>query len=79
MSFRPAVNAEAERARASYVTRGFFRALGVTMASGRAFEQRRPGCRRAAGQPVLSYALGSGFAGDSAVLGRHDARSPITP
>ncbi len=38
MSFRPAVNADAERIRASYVTQDFFRGLGVAMALGRAFD-----------------------------------------
>jgi len=70
MSFRPATNADAERARASFVTRGFFPALGVTMATGRAFDSDD---RDAAAPPVvvISYAFWQRrFAGDSAVLGR---------
>ena len=80
MSFRPAVNAEAERIRASYVTQGFFRGLGVTMALGRAFDNEDLD----AGAPptvVLSYASWQRrFAGDSAVLGRTVALAdhPVT-
>jgi len=80
MSFRPAVNAEAERIRASYVTQGFFRGLGVTMALGRAFDNED----RDAGAPpvvVISYASWQRrFAGDSAVLGRTVALAdhPVT-
>ena len=70
MSFRAASDADAERARVSYVTRGFFPALGVTMALGRAFDQDD----RDAGAPpvgVISYAFWQRrFAGDSSVLGR---------
>ena len=70
MSFRPAANADAERIRGSYVTQGFFRALGVTMALGRAFDSDD---RDAAAPPVavISYAFWQRrFAGDSTVLGR---------
>ena len=70
MSFRAATDADAERARVSYVTRGYFPALGVTMALGRAFDQDD----RDAGAPpvgVISYAFWQRrFAGDSSVLGR---------
>src|SRR5579885_2333781 len=38
MGFRAAPGAEAERIHASYVSRGFFPALGVRMAAGRAFD-----------------------------------------
>ena len=70
ISFRPATTAEAERAHASFVTQGFFRALGVRMASGVAFDSDD---RNGAEPPVvvISYAFWQRrFAGDSSVLGR---------
>jgi len=80
MSFRPALNADAERARGSFVTRDFFRALGVRMALGRAFDSDD---RDAAAPPVvvISYAFWQRrFAGDSTVLGRTVALAdhPVT-
>ena len=70
ISFRPTANADAERVRASFVTQGFFRSLGVTMAAGVAFEV--PDMDGAAPPvAVLSYAFWQRrFAGDSSVLGR---------
>jgi len=73
VSFRPATNADGERVRASFVTQGFFPALGVTMAQGRAFDGDD---RDAAAPPVvvISYAFWQRrFAGDSAVVGRRIA------
>ena len=70
MSFRASPEADAERARTSYVTRGFFPALGVTTAMGRTFDADD----RDAGAPpvaVISHAFWQRrFAGDSTVLGR---------
>ena len=70
MSLRPAANADAERVRTSFVTQGFFGALGVTMASGVAFDT--PDMDGAAPPvAVLSYAFWQRrFAGDSSILGR---------
>jgi len=55
-SFRAAAGADAERAQVSYVTRGFFPALGVRMALGRAFDAAEGS---AGGAPVGVVTSGS--------------------
>ena len=69
IGFRAGRGDETERVQMSYVTQGFFPALGVRMAAGRAFEQ----LDASAGDPVvvLSYPFWQRrFAGDSSVIGR---------
>src|SRR5690242_15918316 len=79
-SFRAAAGADAESAQVSYVARGFFPALGVRMALGRAFDAAESSV---GGAPVavLGYAFWQGrFGGDSAVIGRtiDVAEHPVT-
>jgi predicted permease len=69
MSFRVSGNAEPERIRASYVTRGYFPALGARVALGRSFDVDETSSADAVG--VLSYSFWQRrFAGDSSVIGR---------
>jgi predicted permease len=71
LSFRAAAGGESERIRASYVTHGFFPALGARMALGRAFdvdERTRVGMDPVA---VLAHSFWQRrFGGDSSVIGR---------
>jgi putative ABC transport system permease protein len=69
MSFRAAGTGEPERIHASYVTHGYFPALGARVALGRAFDVDEAGAAEAVG--VLSYSFWQRrFAGDSSVIGR---------
>ena len=71
MSFRGASNAETERIHASYVTSGFFPALGARMTLGRSFDVDET--KRIADEPVavISYRFWQRrFAGDSSLMGR---------
>ena len=69
MSFRVSGSAEPERIRASYVTRGYFPALGARVALGRSFDVDETGSVNAVG--VLSYSFWQRrFAGDSSVIGQ---------
>ena len=69
MSFRASGSDEVERVHASYVTRGFFRALGARTALGRTFDVDETRSADAVG--VVSYAFWQRrFAGDSSVIGR---------
>jgi predicted permease len=71
MSFRASPSAESERIHASYVTRGYFPALGVTMALGRAFDVDEPSNDGTQSVAVLTHSFWQRrFAGDSAVIGR---------
>ena len=70
MGLRAPGGTETERVHTSYVTRGFFPALGVRMAVGRAFDVDENG---GASDPVavLSYAFWQRrFAGDSSIIGK---------
>src|SRR6185503_15653010 len=67
--FRSSRGNETERVQMSYVTEGYFTALGVRMAAGRAFDERDA----SAAEPVavLSYGFWQRrFAGDSSVIGK---------
>ena len=69
IGFRASRGNETERVQMSYVTEGFFQALGVRMAAGRTFNLRDA----SASEPVavLSYGFWQRrFAGDSAVIGK---------
>ena len=79
MSFRASGADEAERVHASYVTAGFFPALGARTAVGRTFDVDET--HRAEAVGVLSYSFWQRrFAGDSSVIGRRVLLSgfPIT-
>jgi predicted permease len=71
LAFRAGAGAESERIRSSYVTSGFFPALGVRMSLGRAFdvnESERIGADPVA---VITHAAWQRrFGGDSAIVGR---------
>jgi putative ABC transport system permease protein len=71
MSFRAGSGAEAERIRSSYVTSGFFPALGVRMAVGRAFDVDET---TRAGQDAVTVITHSvwqrRFGGDPNIVGR---------
>jgi predicted permease len=68
IGFRAPRGTETERVQMAYVTQGFFRALGVRMAAGRAFDQ--PDANRGEPVVVLSHAFWQRrFAGDSSVIG----------
>jgi predicted permease len=71
LSFRTNSGAESERIRSSYVTSGFFPALGARMAAGRPFdinESERVGLDPVA---VISHSFWQRrFGGDSSVIGR---------
>ena len=80
IGLRAAPGAESERVQMSYVTRGFFPALGVRMAAGRFFDVDEKGPADDVGA-VLSYGFWQRrFAGDSAVIGKTIwlAERPIT-
>jgi len=69
IGFRASPASETERVQMSYVTQGFFPALGVRIAAGRAFDQMDA----TAPDPVvvLSYPFWQRrFAGDSSVIGK---------
>ena len=71
MSFRASPSAENERIQSSYVTRGFFPALGARMAVGRSFDVDELSNDATQSVAVLSYAFWQRqFAGDSAIVGR---------
>jgi predicted permease len=71
MAFRAAPGAEAERIHFSYVTHGFFPALGVRMALGRAFDVDEVAHQGTQPITVLSHAFWQRrFAGDSAIVGK---------
>src|SRR5919199_1833440 len=79
IGFRASPGSETERVHMSYVTQGFFRALGVRIAVGRGFEQADAD----PGDPVvvLSYAFWQRrFAGDSSIIGKtiSVAEHPLT-
>jgi len=81
MGFRGAPGAEAERIQTSYVTQGFFPALGVRMALGRAFDVSDSADASASSVAVISHRFWERrFAGDSSIVGRRVALSehPIT-
>jgi putative ABC transport system permease protein len=79
MSFRASGSDEVERVHASYVTRGFFHALGARTALGRTFDVDET--QRADAVGLLGYAFWQRrFAGDSSVIGRRVLLSgyPVT-
>jgi predicted permease len=79
MSFRATGGGDAERIHASYVTQGFFPALGVRTVLGRTFDVDET--RGSEAVAVLSYSFWQRrFAGDSSVIGRRVfvSGSPIT-
>jgi predicted permease len=70
MSFRVSPSAESERIRASYVTRGFFPALGARMTLGRAFDVGESPDNATQSVAVVSYAFWQRrLAGDSGIIG----------
>jgi predicted permease len=70
-SFRAAPADDAERIHASYVTRGFFPALGVRVSLGHAFDIDEANDAGTNAVAVISHAFWQRrFAGDSAIVGR---------
>jgi predicted permease len=71
IGFRSSRAADPERVQMSYVTRGFFPALGVRLAAGRAFDVDELAATSSDNVAVLSYRFWQRrFAGDSSVIGR---------
>jgi predicted permease len=70
MSFRASPSAESERIHSSYVTHGFFRALGVRMTLGRGFDVDEMSGDATQPVTVLSHSFWQRrFAGDSTIVG----------
>jgi predicted permease len=71
MSFRGSASEDAERIQSSWVTRGYFDALGVRMALGRGFDGDENAVPASAPVAVLTYPFWQRrFARDSSVIGR---------
>ena len=71
VGFRAAPGADAERALMSYVTRGYFDALGIRMAIGRPFDVDESRALPDGPVAVLTHSFWQRrFAGDSSVIGR---------